>query len=95
MKGTVQQIEKKGNSGIVYFHSPSCHVCKMQTPIITSLQKKYENVFDIDISKDYNSAKIFGVKATPTTVLVKDGIIQNVLLGAKPESVIEKLLHNK
>lgn len=94
LKGTLRQIEKKGSSGIVYFHSPSCHACKIQTPIIKSLQKKYDNVFDVDISKDYSSARIFGVKATPTTVFVKDGIIQNVQLGAKPDHVIEKLLQN-
>ena len=88
----LKSLEKNGSAGLVYFFSPSCRACKMQTPVIKDLQKNYKNVFDVDISKDLQTARIFGVKATPTTVAVKDGLISKVFVGFKQQDIIEKQL---
>ena len=90
----MRNLEKKGSKGLVYFFSPGCHACKMQTPIIKSMQSEHENIYDIDISKDMETAQIFGIKATPTTVLVEDGVISKVLIGSKPKELLEKLILN-
>lgn len=92
LSGKLKSLEKNGSAGLVYFFSPSCRACKMQTPVIKDLQKNYKNVFDIDISKDMQTARIFGVKATPTTVAVKDGLISKVFVGFKQQDIIEKQL---
>ncbi len=92
LSGRLKPLEKNGSSGLVYFFSPSCRACKMQTPVIKDLQKNYKNVFDVDISKDMQTARIFGVKATPTTVAVKNGLIDKVFVGFKQQDVIEKQL---
>jgi len=91
----LKSLEKKDVTGLVYFFSPTCSACKSQTPIINSLQKDYKNVFDVDISKDLETSRIFGVKATPTTVLVKNGVIDKVFLGVKQKKFIGKYLENK
>jgi thioredoxin 1 len=88
----LKDLEKKGRKGLVYFFSPGCHACKAQTPIIKSLQSEYKNIYDVDISQDSETAQIFGIKATPTTVLVEDGVISKVLLGAKSKEVLESLI---
>ena len=85
-------LEKKGSNGMVYFFSPDCYACKAQTPIIKSLQSEYKNIYDIDISQDLETAQIFGIKATPTTVLVENGVISKVLLGTKTKEVLESLI---
>lgn len=92
LSGKLKPLERNGSTGLVYFFSPSCRACKMQTPVIKDLQKNYKNVFDVDISKDMQTARIFGVKATPTTVTVKDGLISKVFVGFKQQDVIEKQL---
>ncbi|MCL5031169.1 MAG: thioredoxin family protein [Bacteroidetes bacterium] len=92
LSGKLKSLEKNGSAGLVYFFSPSCRACKMQTPVIKDLQKNYKNVFDVDISKDLQTARIFGVKATPTTVAVKDGLISKVFVGFKQQDIIEKQL---
>lgn len=88
LRGKLKSLEKTGSKGLVYFFSPSCHACKAQTPIIKELQSGNKNVFDVDISKDMDTAKIFGIKATPTTVIVKSGTINEVLLGVKQKEVL-------
>jgi thioredoxin 1 len=88
----LKSLEKNGSKGIVYFFSPSCRACKAQTPIIKSLQKGYRNVFDVDISSDMETARIFGIKATPATVGVKNGVIDKVYVGVKQKDIFEQYL---
>jgi thioredoxin-like negative regulator of GroEL len=88
LQGKLKNLEKNGSKGLVYFFSPSCHACKAQTPIIKELQSSSRNVYDVDISRDMDTAKIFGVKATPSTIIVEDGVISQVLLGVKQKDVL-------
>ena len=92
LKGELKVLEKKGSKGLVYFFSPSCHACKTQTPLIREMKSEYKNIFDIDISKDFPTAGIFGIKATPTTITVEDGMVNNVYLGEKPKEFLEELI---
>ncbi len=92
LSGKLKNLERNGSSGIVYFFSPSCRACTMQTPVIKNLQKSHSNIFDVDISKDMSTARIFGIKATPTTVAVKNGVIDKVFVGFKQQDIIEKQL---
>ncbi len=92
LQGNLKGLEKEGSRGLVYFYSPSCGACKMQTPIIKSMQAENKDVYSVDISKDQQSARIFGIRATPSTILVKDGKIKEVFLGAKSEATLMQLL---
>jgi thioredoxin 1 len=95
LKGSLKILEKNGAKGIVYFYSPSCRACKMQTPIIKSLQKANKNIFDVDISRDLETARIFGIKATPTTLAIRNGIIDQVYVGVKQQDIFEKFLRER
>ncbi len=92
LPGKLKTLEGNGSSGLVYFFSPACRACTMQTPVIKNLQKNHSNIFDVDISKDMKTARIFGIKATPTTVAVKNGVIDKVLVGFKQQDIFEKQL---
>lgn len=92
LQGKLKNLEKKGSKGLVYFFSPSCHACKAQTPIIKELQNSHKNVYDVDISRDMDTARIFGVKATPSTIIVEDGVISQVLLGVKQKDILKNYL---
>jgi thiol-disulfide isomerase/thioredoxin len=93
LTGKLKGLEHNGSKGLVYFFSPSCHACKAQTPIIKELQSTNKNVFDVDISKDMNTAKVFGIKATPTTIVVENGMISQVLLGIKQKDILKNYLN--
>lgn len=92
LSGRLKNLERNGSKGLVYFFSPSCRACKTQTPIIKEMQKSDKNIFDVDISKDMNSAKVFGIKATPTTILVENGVVSQVFVGAKTKDVLMSYL---
>lgn len=94
LSSNLKRLEQKGSMGLVYFFSPSCHACKAQTSVINSMQSENKNIYAVDISQDLQTARIFGIKATPTTILVKDGIVNQVLVGAKPRRALEELMNS-
>jgi thioredoxin 1 len=94
LQGRLKALERNGSKGLVYFFSPGCRACKYQTPIIKELQSSNKNIFDVDISKDLQTARVFGIKATPTTVLVENGVVKQVLLGVKQKEDLKSYLRN-
>ncbi len=92
LQGRLKALERNGSKGLVYFFSPGCRACKYQTPIIKELQSSNKNIFDVDISKDLQTARVFGIKATPTTVLVENGVVKQVLLGVKQKEDLRSYL---
>jgi thioredoxin 1 len=78
---------------LIYFYSNNCPPCKQMTPIIDKLATQYEKIIKVDVSTDLDSARQYKVRATPTLILVKDGVIDDILLGAKKTAQIESLLN--
>ena len=89
---TVSQQQATDHGRLLYFYSPSCGPCRSMTPIIDQLAAAHDNVGKIDIQKDPETAREFGIRATPTTVLLQGNVIKQVALGAKTQKQLEKLL---
>jgi len=68
--------------GVIYFYSERCGACKIMKPEVEKLKKSVE-VLELDVSKPegFQKAKDLGIVATPTTLVVKDGIIKRVFVG--------------
>ncbi|MDL1892969.1 thioredoxin family protein [Sphingobacteriales bacterium CHB3] len=90
--GPLGEAIARGEKVMAYFFSPTCSQCKKLSPTIDRLRMEVPNIFKVDISEDKPTTRAFGVMATPTTVIVNEGIIQRVLLGIKPESDLRKLM---
>ncbi|MCG7976025.1 MAG: thioredoxin family protein [Candidatus Thiodiazotropha taylori] len=78
---------------LLYFYSESCPPCKQMTPIIDDLSTQHGKISKINISDDPDAARAYKIRATPTLILVKDGVIDDILLGAKKATQIEALLN--
>ncbi|MGM0597676.1 MAG: thioredoxin family protein [Myxococcota bacterium] len=79
-------------SALFYFYSPSCGACRSMTPVISQLADHNDNVFKVDITKDYDLARKFGVMATPTTILIKNKIIKDIIIGPQSTQKLKKLV---
>ncbi|MDA3860261.1 MAG: thioredoxin family protein [Melioribacteraceae bacterium] len=78
-----------GNKSILYFFSPTCGVCKSQAPIIDKLKEEFNLVGKIDLSLNQNAAQEFGILGTPTTILMKGNIVNEVFVGLKKFDVLK------
>ncbi len=77
---------------LLYFFSPNCGPCRSMTPVIDRLAALHDNVFKFDVSQSLDLARRLGVMATPTIMLLADGRIARVKLGALPEKNLEEFL---
>ena len=77
---------------LLYFWSPRCSMCRNMTPILDKLAQEREDVISINAADDVDIARRFKVMGTPTLVLIKNGKVDQVLLGAKSEKTIHSLL---
>lgn len=75
-----------------YFFSPNCGPCRSMTPVIDRLAALHDNVFKFDVAKNLDLARRLGVMATPTIMLLANGRIAHVKLGALSAQRIEALL---
>ena len=92
LSGKAGKLLQKGEQALFYFYSPGCRACKDMTPMMHQMSKYNKGIFPIDISKDMNTAKKFGVMGTPSTVLVKAGTIKEFLVGPQTDAKIASLL---
>ena len=67
---------------LLYFMSPQCGLCKSITPIVDELAMKRSDIIRFDLTQNMTVAEALGVRATPAFVLIQDGVILKVKLGA-------------
>jgi thioredoxin 1 len=88
--GKIGEAIKRGERVMLYFYSPTCSACKVQTPIIDNLANGRTKIFKIDVSRDVNTALKFGVMGTPSIVVVEDGKIKKFFVGVKSENILRR-----
>ena len=77
---------------LVYFWSPSCGMCRAMTQVVDRLASERHDVLKVNVAESMALAKHFGVMATPSLAVVENGVVKNLLLGAKTEPQIRSLL---
>ncbi|MCS6957424.1 MAG: thioredoxin family protein [Aquificaceae bacterium] len=79
----MQGREFKGlDNGVVYFYSERCGACKLMKPEVEKLKEKIR-VLEANLAtpEGFRLAQDMGIVATPTTLVIKDGIIKKVFVG--------------
>ena len=77
---------------LFYFSSPRCPMCRSMNPVIERLAAQHDNIIKVDVSETIELARKFGVMGTPTVVLVRNGKVDRMLVGAKSEKQVRALL---
>ncbi len=84
---------RKGK-GIIYFTSPKCRPCKLVDPVFKKLSKEMKGItfIKVDVLKDPDKARLFGILATPSMILTENGRIREVLMGPVSERDLREKL---
>ena len=77
---------------LLYFYSDHCPPCRQTTPTIDALAAARPGIVKVDVTRAPAVAKSLGVKVTPTLLVVRDGHVAKVLVGAKSRTAIEQAL---
>jgi thioredoxin 1 len=81
---------------LVEFGAQWCGPCRTMEPIFERLSKKYSSISfrKVDVDKQPELASEYGVMSLPTFMFIQDGHPISSIIGAVPESRLEKLLQN-
>jgi len=82
----------KESRRVYYFYSRRCGPCKAISPVVDRVRQDHPNLIKVDVGQHYALVGDFGVRATPTFMLVENGLIQKVKLGGMRESQLRALL---
>lgn len=80
---------------LYYFYAPHCGPCRAMTPMVERLQSTHPNMIKVNIDESQALAKAFGIAATPSFVLVNEGVISQVILGAQSEQKLKRILETE
>jgi len=90
--GILGEAVRTGIIVVAYFYTPTCKVCRTQTPIVDRLAAEYDNIFSIDITEEFEMARALGIHTTPTIVIFEGGEIRDVLVGPRSEEMLREAL---
>ena len=90
-----KEVLENSKMVLVSFWSPGCGPCLKMEPIIEELAKEFEGrveVGKLNIIENPEIAKMYGVPATPTFIIFKDGKPIEKAVGLRPKQIlIDKL----
>jgi len=88
LPGSLGTMLASEESALLYFMSPQCGACRPWTARFTEMSKRNSHIHVINVAQDMELARALGVMATPSTVVVRNGRIQNYYVGAVPRDVM-------
>jgi thioredoxin 1 len=92
VKGEIARLKR--GKGVIYFYSPKCKPCRLTEPVVKKLSKEMKGVkfVKVNVLENSDTARAFGILATPSFVITKNGYIEDVLAGAVSEKVLREKL---
>ncbi|MDE1871553.1 MAG: thioredoxin [Candidatus Micrarchaeota archaeon] len=87
------EVIKSKTPVIVDIWAPWCGPCRMYSPVIDDVAKEYEGKLKfVKVNADENELTVtkFNVSSIPTTLLIKDGQLKAMSVGAVPKETLKK-----
>lgn len=78
---------------IIYFSSGYCGPCKTMAPMITRISEESGAIIKLDAIEHGELATEMGARGAPAFVLLENGVINKVHLGALTEKRINEMLN--
>ncbi len=96
-KEDYQNLVDSGKPILLDFYADWCGPCRVLLPTVEKLSEKHKDDFAIvKVNVDQNGelAQQFGVRSIPALFFVKDGEIQERLVGVQTEAALESKIQS-
>jgi thioredoxin 1 len=92
------EVLESGTPALIDFWAPWCGPCRMMTPIIENLAKKFEGkvtVAKLNVDNCPDIAAKYNVASIPSLIFFKNGEPVHTSLGVVPEAELETQINQK
>lgn len=90
-----RDVLKSGKPVLVDFYADWCRPCKMLSPMVESLAKKYNGkvvFYKLNVDHSPRTSELYSVQAIPALKIFRNGKVVAETLGEVPESEIDAKL---
>jgi thiol-disulfide isomerase/thioredoxin len=92
LHGLIPELERHDGRALVYCYTPQCRPCRPMSREVDRLAEQGAPVFKLDIHAHPELAREFGIRATPTLIVIDNGVVSRMSLGVKTADGMLRLL---
>jgi thioredoxin 1 len=83
---------------IVDFHSPACGPCKRLAPVLIDVATEFADevkVVAMDVRRTPKTNRRFGVRSTPTVLIIEKGKEKGRVVGYRPKKWFQEMIRTE